>query len=408
MASQGISNDVHKTFRIRTIAGFVNIRKDDFSSAGDLEGKIVAANKAIRSMEMRLIEDGYEVQTVRIVTNPFGEWLEKEIMQNQLAQLDELLERLHIQFCALGPADNVDEIRLCPAIISASSRFSCSANVSPTQVVNAKAAASCFIQLSTMEEPDFLKGGLGNFRFCATASCKPWIPFFPAAKSSSNFGDGFVGFAIGLENGALAKTLLSKSCSIENISTIFGEGMTVALAPVQKHAEEVALHEKTTFLGIDTSLNPSLDAGGSVAEAIECLEEVSIFGGSGTLAAVAAITMTLQTLPSIKAVGYCGLMLPVCEDRRLAEIASNLEPKLRISTILSMSSVCGVGVDTVPIPGDCSETDLSSLILDVAGLAGRWDKSLSCRVFPIAGSKVGDMTEFDSPYLCNSKVFAIQ
>ena len=98
MASQGISNDVHKTFRIRTIAGFVNLRKDDFSSAGDLEGKIVAANKAIRSMEMKLIEDGYEVQTIRIATNPFGEWLEKEIVQKQLAQLDELLERLHIQF----------------------------------------------------------------------------------------------------------------------------------------------------------------------------------------------------------------------------------------------------------------------------------------------------------------------
>lgn len=408
MTCQESFNESPKTFRIRTIAGFVNLKTSDFSNSADLQEKFITANKAIRSMEAKLINDGYEIQTVRIATNPFGEWLEKKIMQKQLAQLDELLERLHIEFCALGPADNVEEIQLCPAIIAASSRFSCSANVYPTQVVNAMAAASCFIQLSTMDKPDFLKGGLGNFRFCAAASCKPWIPFFPAAKSDGNVGDGFVGFAIGLENGALAKALLSKSSSVENISTIFGEGMTVALAPVQNHAEQVALYENTTFLGIDTSLNPSLDKDGSVAEAIECLDEVSTFGGSGTLAAVAAITTTLQTLPGIKAVGYCGLMLPVCEDRRLAQIASNVEPQIRISTILNMSSVCGVGVDTVPIPGNCSEADLSSLILDVAGIAGRWDKSLSCRVFPIAGSTVGDMTEFDSPYLCNSKVFAIQ
>ena len=103
-------------------------------------------------------------------------------------------------------------------------------------------------------------------------------------------------------------------------------------------------------------------------------------------------------------------MLPVCEDRRLAELAAADESRgkrLQISDVLSISSVCGVGIDTVPIPGDCSTKELSGLLLDVAAIAGRWDKSLSCRVFPVPGKKAGEMTEFDSPYMCNSPVFPL-
>jgi len=153
------------------------------------------------------------------------------------------------------------------------------------------------------------------------------------------------------------------------------------------------------FVGIDTSLNPSLDEGGSVAKAIETLDEVESFGGPGTLSAVATITQSLQSLPNI--CGYSGLMLPLCEDQRLVELA------LPISQLLSISQVCGVGVDTVPVPGDCSETELACLLLDVAGLAHRWEKSLSCRVFPVPGKQAGDWTDFDSPYMVNAKILPI-
>jgi uncharacterized protein (UPF0210 family) len=173
--------------------------------------------------------------------------------------------------------------------------------------------------------------------------------------------------------------------------------------------EKVAKDKNVTYLGIDSSLNPSLDEDGSVAAAMEQLDEVPVFGGPGTLGAAAEITKSLQSLPGIKLTGYCGLMLPVCEDTRLAKLASEEESVrlLRITDLLSISSVCGVGVDTVPVPGDCSKKELSSLILDVAGIAGRWDKSLSCRVFPVPGKKAGEMTEFNSPYMINSRVFSI-
>jgi len=69
--------------------------------------------------------------------------------------------------------------------------------------------------------------------------------------------------------------------------------------------------------------------------------------------------------------------------------------------------MCWIGIDTVPIPGNASENGISSLLLDVAALAGRWDKPLSCRLFPVPGGEAGEKTTFDSPYMCNSFIFEL-
>ena len=235
------------------------------------------------------------------------------------------------------------------------------------------------------------------------------IPFFPGAKAETSETSGLVGFAVGLENGKLAHQLLQKCQSMANISTVFRDEMATAVKPVQELCQKAATQHNYPYLGIDTSLNPSLDEGGSVAEAMECLHEIDCFGGPGTLGAAAAITTALQSLPGIKRTGYCGLMLPVCEDQRLAVLAthSSKERRLELTDLLSISSVCGVGIDTVPLAGDVSVSRLSSLLLDVAGLAERWNKPLSCRVLPFDGKKAGDRSTFDSPYMVNTDVFSL-
>lgn len=282
------------------------------------------------------------------------------------------------------------------------------------------AAAETILQISKLEE---YPGGLGNFRFCAAANCSPFIPFFPVAKSDASCLSNKVGFAIGLENGRLANILLSQCQTLRDVNTVFREGILNALTPIHDLCKEVNdAHDELTYLGIDTSLNPSLEVDGSVATAIERLlmrkqnldledggTQRFTFGQNGSLAAVAAITKVLQSLgPTIKVVpgSYCGLMLPVCEDQRLAAlVATN---RLKILHLLMLSSVCGVGVDTVPIPGDCSVSDLSQILLDVEALASRYNKSLTCRVFPVPSLVEGDFTVFDSPFLCNTRVANLQ
>ncbi|KAL9179598.1 hypothetical protein ACHAXT_008888 [Thalassiosira profunda] len=425
-----------RPFRIRTITAFVTLHPDDFAKSDDvaftaLTGKIDWCNDILRTLEKSLTNAGYEVQTVRIATNPFGEWIYGRSeppptktakgtdgrIARRLAQLDDLLSEKGINFCSLGPSLNAeDTVAVCPDIVAYSGKFSCSANIEAGDdaAASARAAAKCMKMISTLgsegESGDVshIAGGLGNFRFCA-ASCVETVPFFPGAKALSD--PNTISFAIGLENGGFACTLLEEAKSISNIKGVFDTKMSAALMPIERICLKVAreIDYSVKYLGIDTSLNPSLDEGGSVADAIECLEEVrGAFGGTGSLAAAAAITTSLQSIPDVITTGYRGLMLPVLEDRRLAELAlasTRSKDALTIQKLLCISSVCGVGIDTVPIPGDVSEDNLTSLILDVTALAGRWNKPLSCRVFPVPGGKAGEETTFDSPYMCNSCIF---
>ena len=98
-------------------------------------------------------------------------------------------------------------------------------------------------------------------------------------------------------------------------------------------------------------------------------------------------------------------MLPVCEDRRLAELAN--EDGIDTTRLLGISSVCGVGLDTIPIPGDSTVDQIMSLILDVSSLAYRYEKSLSCRLLLCPGLNVGDTTNLNSPYMCECKIFRL-
>jgi uncharacterized protein len=463
-------------FCIRTITCFLHLAESDFapveqgsssnnnnnkeasssSSSGAaaaaattmvVQHKIALASQFLNDAKRVLQRngDGYAVQTVRIATNPFGEWLipsdqeedaatEAIAVADRMELLDRLLEGHGIEFCAVGPARNREELlSCCPVILRQSHRFSCSAMLHQNDVDFAAHCAQLIVSTSQLQgHGPHVDGGIGNFRFCVAAACTQHsIPFFPVAcagpkkQLSSDDVDNSLHFAIGLENGALAHHLLSECKSIVNIPTLFAAGMEAAIAPIRDLCKQIAATSSSswnaTFMGIDTSLNPSLERpDGSVALAMEQLDEIQCFGGPGTLAAAAAITQALQQIPDH--CGYSGLMLPLSEDRRLAALNDpepqqqqngiggsrrNRRPLLSISTLLSISQVCGVGVDTVPIPGDCSTQDLAGLLLDVAGMAFRWNKSLSCRVFPVPGKVAGEWTTFDSPYMVNTRILPL-
>ena len=76
-------------------------------------------------------------------------------------------------------------------------------------------------------------------------------------------------------------------------------------------------------------------------------------GEFGTLSAVSAVTKAVKSLSEngIKTIGYNGLMLPVMEDIVLAERAAQTPPTFTLRDLLTFSAVCGVGLDTVPVPG---------------------------------------------------------
>ncbi|MFZ3070691.1 MAG: DUF711 family protein, partial [Anaerolineaceae bacterium] len=99
------------------------------------------------------------------------------------------------------------------------------------------------------------------------------------------------------------------------------------------------------------------------------------------------------------------LMLPVLEDSGLAQRAA--EGHLSTSDLLLFSSVCGTGLDVVPLPGNTSAEEIYPVLLDLAALALRLQKPLTARLMPIPGKQAGDLTNFNFEYFANSRVLGL-
>ena len=132
---------------------------------------------------------------------------------------------------------------------------------------------------------------------------------------------------------------------------------------------------------------------------------VPYFGASGTVEISALLTRVFKSLQNVDAIGFSGLMLAVTEDSGLAQ--ASIEGEFDIRSLLTYSSVCGIGLDTVPIVGDTPSDKLSALMRDTGTMAYRLNKPLTVRVFPVPNLHAGKLTEFESSDLCNCAVLAV-
>lgn len=178
--------------------------------------------------------------------------------------------------------------------------------------------------------------------------------------------------------------------------------ITQALTPhaqaIEKAAMTVAKQSGWEYRGIDLSPAPLKDI--SIGDAMEKMMGHRL-GESGTMTAAAAITRGLKAVP-VKQAGYSGLMIPILEDSLLARRWG--EGAFNIDALLAYSSVCGTGLDTIPLPGDIAQSRLEAVIGDVASLAVKWHKPLAARLLPVKGKASGEKTEFDDPFLVNTTI----
>ena len=98
-------------------------------------------------------------------------------------------------------------------------------------------------------------------------------------------------------------------------------------------------------------------------------------------------------------------MLPVLEDVGLGKRSE--ECYFNLDSLLLYSTVCGTGLDTIPIPGDATMSQIAAILTDVAALSIKLNKPLSVRLFPVPGLKAGEITQFQSPYLTNTAVMQL-
>ena len=382
-------------FRIRTITAGVNL--DSTTDLKTIESAIEFLQKARKKYE----DQGYEIQTVRIATQPFSQYLNGKSRVDAIADLkriDDLLSSKNV-ILSIGPVITTDrrDPEFAPwaaQLIKETKNISFSLTVASERGIHSQTALTAAEAIVAISKAS--PGGEGNFRFTASANCPPG-PFFPAA-----YHRGPIGFSIGLETPRLLQQAFQQAKDIQDAQERLFIILTSELRPVERLAEEISRAENREYFGIDTSPAPSKDA--SIGAAIEAFTHAP-FGASSTLTACAAITEILKSL-KIKICGYSGLMLPVLEDPVLATRAA--EGRYTVRELLLYSSVCGTGLDVVPLAGDTSTEELAALIRDVAALSSKLHKPLSARLFLIPGKKAGDRAEFSNPFLTSSVVMKLE
>src|SRR6266480_2318792 len=395
LSTSFVADKSHR-FRIRTITAGVNLRNT--SDLATVEAAIEFLQRAKKKFE----DEGYEIQTLRIATQPLPEYLKGKSRREALAELKKINEVVSAKnvLLSIGPVITDDrhdaEFPTWAAeLVKETKNINFSVAVaSPERGVHSQTALTAAEAIVAISKNS--PGGEGNFRFTAAANCLAGTPFFPVA-----YHRGPAAFSIGLETPGLLQEAFAQAKSIDEGKAKLKTLLESELGPVEKLAQEIARSEHREYLGIDVSPAPSKDA--SIGAAIEALTRVP-FGSASTLAACAAITEVLKSL-KIKTCGYSGLMLPVLEDPVLATRAA--EGRYSVRELLLYSSVCGTGLDVVPLAGDTSAKELAALIRDVAALSTKLHKPLSARLFLIPGKKAGDRAEFSNPFLTSSVIMKL-
>ena len=379
--------------KIRAITAFINLDRPRYQQ------DVADALKMLRRAQTTFESRGYQVQTIRIATQPFPEYT-KGLTKEQAVAFFKEYDALAVKenFAAsIGPAmlhsgDSESQADLLGEILSNTKKLNGSVVVAGEDGVRWNAVGAAARVMKKLEETT--EHSQGNFRFAAIAMVPPLTPFFPAAYHTG-FGHQF---AIALESANLVAAAFKDSRDLGMARQRLIDSLAAIAFDVEGHAGRVDQETGWTYMGIDLSPAPSGDV--SIGAAIENLTTQPV-GMSGTLTAAATITSAVKDI-KIKQTGYTGLMLPILEDTRLAQRWS--EGHISIDALLSYSAVCGTGLDTVPLPGDVSAEHLSLIIGDMASLAVKWHKPLSARLLPVLGKGWGEMTEFNDPFLVNAKL----
>jgi uncharacterized protein (UPF0210 family) len=377
--------------KIRTITAFIRL------DPGQYKQQFTDTLTMLRNAKARYGLAGYEVQTIRITTQPFPEYtkgMSKEAALALFHNLDALAKQEDVSI-SIGPAlmtdkDDPGQAELLEEILGQSSHVYGSVVVAGSDGVHSKSIHAAAGVIKYLE--DHGDKGLGNFRFAAIANVEAYTPFYPA---SYHQGLGHQ-FAIALESANVVAAVMAVKRDTEvTRQTLISEMGRHAFA-IEDIASKIDQQTGWTYMGLDLSPAPMKYV--SIGSAVAGFTG-GRFGTSGTLTAVGTITSALRDV-SVKKVGYNGVMMPVMEDTRLAQLWG--EGALTMDQLLAYSSVCGTGLDTIPLPGDVTTEQLERIIGDVATLSMKLSKPLSARLLPIAGAKAGDQTTFDDPNLVNT------
>jgi|TARA_B110001450_G_C17665890_1_gene499491 uncharacterized protein len=247
--------------------------------------------------------------------------------------------------------------------------------------------------------------GFDNFRLGISSNCRPHTPFFPFS-----YHEGESGFSIALEVLDIFFDILEKNQSEDSSSLrlLLIDELTNQLVEVNKFCRSLEKETGLIFYGIDSSLAPFPDGSMSVGRLIEMIIGTDV-GSNGTVFCTAYLTNIIdQAFKASEAprAGFNGVMYSVLEDDYLAAAIKN--KNITIDSLALYSTVCGCGLDMVPVPGDIFVEEIASIIFDIAALSIALNKPLGTRLLPIPGKSMNEITDFNYDFLVDTRIMEVK
>ncbi|MBI4675086.1 MAG: DUF711 family protein [Chloroflexi bacterium] len=377
--------------KIRSVTTFV--RADETLANGAFD-RAALLNRAARETAA---DAGFVLQTTRLAAQPLEAILRETPALEFGRAFETLYRKLGFEYGALLVSSAElygDASALVQATTSLFVSLAIASRANGIQFDAIQAAARTIHTLAHASAD-----GLYNFRFAASANVPPNVPFFPTAYA----GDDAPSFAFATEAADLAVDAFTNARSLDDAQTRLVNALESHAARVEAWGARLQAQSGVHYAGIDFSMAPYPDEGTSLATALERLTGAR-FGTRGTLFAASFVTDTLRRAKFTRA-GFSTLMLPMLEDWTMARRSH--ENLYSLDSLLLYSTVCGAGLDTIPLAGDVSEHEIAALLLDLAALAVKLDKPLTARLVPVPNVRAGESTQFDFEYFANARAFGI-
>src|SRR5436309_683728 len=252
--------------KIRAVTAFVNLDWRNY------QRQIADTLKLLHRAQVTFESRGYQVQTIRIATQPFPEYIQG-MNTRQAVDFFKLVDALAGQqkfAMSIGPAllnanDPTSQADMLAEILANTKTLNGSLVVAGEDGVRwgaIGAAARVMKKLETSTEHS-----QGNFRFAAVANVPPLSPFFPAAYHTG-FGHQF---AIALESAGVVAAAFKDAPDLASARQRLTDTLAAVAFDVEHHAGRVDSETGWTYMGIDLSPAPSPAKDASIGEAIENL-----------------------------------------------------------------------------------------------------------------------------------------
>ena len=281
--------------KVRTITGFVRLERDTYAQ------QIAEVLSVLRAAKEDFAKQGYEVQTIRIVTQPLAELVSGLPETKALAflkALDDLSEKENFM-PSVGPgmmsdSDDPATMRLLEKALSTLPHIQANAIIAGEDGIHWKVIheSAALVRYVTDHSPH----SQGNFEFTVTAMLKPYGPFYPGTYHT---GEGRQ-FSIGFEGANVVQEVFARTHgdfagSVAELT----KQLTVHAKIAESIGRQVAAEKNWTFKGVDPTPAPLADV--SIAAAMETYTGAK-FGSSGTMTAALIITTAVKAVP-VKQIG---------------------------------------------------------------------------------------------------------